>query len=260
MSKPAYIGALASLLLTCMPAWADWRAPIAGAPPILPARFLPRDATAPTAAEVAPELNDADAPIAWIAPLVDRRLTLAERSADLAPDLLEAIMRIEPMYDPTRIYGTEPPSKLVVSAGTATMDSVFADRWRRADPDANVSQRVTYIATAWHRRDALPCDAFKKNRKRAGYEQPALTALTLADCAELARGETPGFDSATPVPIVSGWIAVPTFAAPMPGSCMSSVAFWAARREEIARIEDEMRLRHVWHGGMQGITASVARR
>ena len=265
MSKPAYIGALASLLLLCAPARADWRTPIAGAPPILPARFLPREAkivaTLPSAPAAAAELSDAesDAPIAWIAPLVDRRLTAAERTADLAPELQDAIMRIEPMYDPTRIYGAATPVRMSVSAGTAAMDSVFADRWQRADPDANVNQRVRYIALAWHRRGPLACDAFMKNRPRAGYEQPALTELSRVDCALLARVQTQGFDEEPPAPIVVGWIAVPAFAAPMPGSRMSSDAFWAARRADIARVEAELRLRQVWHGGMQGITASLAR-
>lgn len=253
---------VAAALLTGGSARAEWRGSIAGSRAILPARFVPREpprlvASLPEMRD-APQMPAADSPISWIAPLVDRHLSETQKSASIAPELMDAILRIEPIYDPTRLEGPETTVRASVSAGTATMDNVFADSWDRADPDANVSRRVPYIAMAWTRRGALPCDAFIKNRARAGYERPALTALTQADCAELLRAEdaAPG-DAAAPVPIVPGWIAVPTFAAPMPGSRLSSDAFWAARRAEIARVEEELRLRQTWHGGMQGVSQTM---
>lgn len=287
--KSASIGAVASvLLLACAPAQAEWRTHIAGAPPILPSRFeprtplpddtpgisfeeprlimptVPRSRTAPRAASPAPRIvpaaletaPDAEAPGPWVAPLFDRRLSPAEREADIAPELIDAVLRIEPLYDPTRLYGTALPVRTGVSAGTAAMDNVFADQWQRADLDANVNQRVAYIAMAWHRHGPLPCDAFAKNRAR-GYNQPALTALSRADCAALARTQSAGV---TLAPIVAGLIDVPTFAAPMPGARMSSVAFWEQRRADIARAEEDLKLRRLWHGGKQGVARSFARR
>ena len=276
MSKVAFIIALASLVaaapLTGAPAHAEPRGAIAGSRPILPSRFVPDEPRfvpqgSPRLVASLPEMRDApqlpapDSPISWIAPLVDRRLSEAQRSVNISPDLLDAVMRIEPIYDPTRLEGPQTPVGASVSAGTAAMDNVFADSWDRADPDANVSQRVPYIAMAWMRKGALPCDAFMKNRARAGYERPALTALTQADCAELLHAQSAtSWEAAAPVPIVAGWIAVPTFAAPMPGSRLSSDAFWAARRAEIARVEEELRVRQTWHGGMQGVSKPVVSR
>ena len=264
MSKVAFIIALASIVAAAPLAGgarAEWRGPIAGSRPILPAHFVPSE---PPRLVALPELRgneqepQPDSPIAWIAPLVDRRLNDAQKSASISSDLVDAILRIEPIYDPTRLEGPETPVRATVSAGTATMDNVFADSWDRPDPDANVSRRVPYIAMAWTRSGALPCDAFMKNRARAGYERPALTALTEADCAELLRAEAAAPEDAdAPVPIVPGWIAVPAFAAPMPGSRLSSEAFWAARRAEIARVEDELRMRQTWHGGMQGVSRAA---
>ena len=269
MSKSAIICAfalLAAALLAGGEARAEWHATIAGSKPILPARFVQREpprlvAALPEMPAEPAALPGADSPISWIAPLVDRRLSEAQRTASLAPELQDAIMRIEPIYDPTRLEGPQVPVKLSVAAGTASMNNVFADGWERSDPDANVSRRVPYIAMAWQHGGELPCDAFLKTRARAGYEQPALTALTQADCEELLRAQAATADeAAAPVPIVPGRIAVPTFAAPMPGSRLSSEAFWAARRAEIARVEIDLRMRQTWHGGMQGITRAVARR
>ena len=106
-----------------------------------------------------------------LADLVDRsRLSIAgsaRRSApaDLAPTCMDAILRIEPIYDPTRLEGPQAPARMSVR------------RWHRFDgqrvrrrlgtvpiPDANVSRRVPYIAMAWHHDGPLPCDAFLKNR------------------------------------------------------------------------------------------------
>ena len=286
MSKCVPIGALASLLLVCAPAQADWRTHIAGAPPILPSQFEPRapvrdespgvsfeEPPAPSAPapargavpavpEVTPaaleEAPDEPATPQWVAPMVDRRLNAAERGTDIAPELIDAIARIEPIYDPTRLYGAALANRMAVSAGTAAMDNVFADHWHRADLDANINQKVAYIAMAWHRRGPLLCDAFSKNRAR-GYNQPALTALSHTDCVVLARGETE-VARATIAPVVSGTIDVPTFAAPMPGARMSSVAFWEQRRAEIARAEEELKLRRVWHGGKEGVARNFAGR
>ena len=149
MLRPAFIGVLAPLLLVGWPAAAGLRASIAGANPVLPPRFTPMryEVLGPIGYPRDTQLRgDVDAPVetaapsaVWAFPLVDRHLTAAEKIGALAPDLLEAIGRIEAMYDPKRLDGTGAPPPMAVSAGTAAMNNVFADRWRRADPDPTMS-------------------------------------------------------------------------------------------------------------------------
>lgn len=260
MPKYAFIGALAPLLLLGSPVRADWRTPIGGASPILPPGFtpmgyevlgppptrpmtpIPMPKAIPQPATKADLQPGADAPIVWSLPLVDRPLSQAEKSADIAPELQDAILRIEPIYDPTRLDGPDSVPKRRVFAGTAAMDNVFADRWRRADTDANVNAKVVYLAMAWQMRSMPPCDAFSKSRAH-GYGDPALTELSTEDCDVLLRTEARAFDDAPPVPIVAGHIDVPVFAAPMPGARMSSQDFWAAQKARIAAIQARLRQR-----------------
>ncbi len=246
---------------------------MAGAEPILPSRFtpmgyeiLPAGPKAPDAASgpprlvparlespaiVPPVVGNAEASpaepaakaspplaplaVAWSLPLVDRTLTQTQKTAEIASELVEAISRIEPLYDPTRLEGADAPQVLKISAGTALMDSVFADRWRRASLDPNVDLKVTYLALAW-RTQGVPCEAFSKNRAH-DFGEPALTALSAQDCADVARAQEQRFVDGTPAPIVVAPISVPVFAAPLPGSRLSSKDFWAAQRARVAAIQ-----------------------
>ena len=270
MSKRAFvralIGAVAPLVLVVGATRADWRTPIAGAKPILQSRFTPAGvapaARATTMAAVPPPAGPAalEGLTTWSFPLVDRPLTAAEKAADIAPEMQDAILRIEPIYDPTRLDGPDSPPRKGLAAGTAAMDNVFADRWRMADPDANVNVKVTYLADAWQMKGDLPCDAFTKNRSRGyNYVAPILNALTSRDCRLLLRYEARGFDDPAPVPIAAGPTQPPVFAAPMPGTRLSSEDFWAAQKARIAAIEAQLRLRQGWHGGVKGLTVGLAR-
>ncbi len=177
-------------------------------------------------------------------PMFDRHFSRAEKATPLAPELADAILRIEPIYDPTRLEGPGGAATMVVSAGTATTDDVFADRWHLADPDANVSRLVTTLALAWQAhtwqaKGAVSCQAYAKTRL-VGLDEVAATPLTERECAALLAGQTRGTRDA-PVPIAMAPAAtVPVFAAPLPGSRMSSADFWAAQRARIAAMEGRL--------------------
>ena len=135
---------------------------------------------------------------------------------------------------------------MAVSAGTAMMDDVFADHWHVASADPNVNRKVRYLAMAWQRTGPLPCDAFTKTRPH-GYGDPALNALSASDCAALSPTQTVGLSG--PVEIAAGRNSVPVFAAPLPGSRLSSQDFWAAQRARIAAIQAHL------HRGWEAIPA-----
>ena len=176
----------------------------------------------------------------WVRPLLDRRLSQAEKAAALAPELIDAILRVEPIYDPTRLEGPNTAPTMAISAGTAAMDNVFADRWRLADRDANVAQTATTLATVWQAKGVLPCEAFTK-RRLVGPDEVVQTVLTGNECAALLATEARGFAQDAPVPVTMAPSArVAVFAAPLPGSRMSSADFWTAQKARIAAIQNKL--------------------
>ncbi len=231
MVKLAHVGAVALIASLATPARADRLPPVTGAStPVLFAVVAPLRRHGPPGGDA----------LTWAKPLFDRRLSQAEKTAALAPELIDAVLRIEPIYDPTRLAGPDTPAAMAISGGTAAMDNVFADRWRLADPDANVAQRTTTLATVWQTKGALPCEAYTKSRL-VGPDEVVATALTGAECALLIATQARGFAQVGPIPIAtapSG--SVPVFAAPLPGSRMSSADFWAARKARVAAIQDRL--------------------
>jgi hypothetical protein len=259
MARLVLIGALAPLLALGAPARADWRSPISGAKPILPTGFTPQHyvigsltiTPAPPALPRAPIMPGGDktggfAAGGWSLPLLDRTPSAAEKAADLAPELQDAILRIEPIYDPTRLEGPDEPVAMAITAGTASMDNVFADRWRRDDLDPNVDIKTTALALTWARTGERRCDAYTRARPHP-IGEPALTALDADDCRALLAQAAKGFDDDAQSPIVVAVLDVPVFAAPLPGSRLSSADFWAARRARVAAIQ--ARLRRRWQAG-----------
>jgi hypothetical protein len=243
--------ALAMLASAQRPAHADMNATIAGAAPTLSDEFTPRaqpwtEAVAappehprPAVLEAAP--FEPRAPVAtWTRPLTDRQLGSAEKTAALAPDLVDALLRIESIYDPTRVDLLGDAPAMEVRAGTASMNNVFADRWHLADTDPNVHYRVRYLAQAWMQPLDQDCDAFSKNRSSDGG--PALTALSAGDCARLARVRS-NADDAWMV-IARAAVEIPIFAAPLPGARLAGSDFWAAQKARIAAIQ--ARLQNKW--------------
>ncbi|WP_158811550.1 hypothetical protein [Beijerinckia sp. L45] len=253
-----FVGLIAFAMLAAAqrPARADMGATITGAAPTLSDdEFTPldrhRDEITPEPANpmiTGTEPLQPQAP-SWTRPLTERQLGATERASDLAPDLLDALLRIESIYDPTRVdlFGETPAME--IRAGTASMNNVFADRWHLADTDPNVHYRVRYLAQAWMRSGDSDCDAFSKNRSSDGG--PALTALSASDCDRLARVRS-NPDEAWMV-IARAAVDLPVFAAPLPGARLSSNDFWAAQKARIAAIQT--RLQTKW----QAPTALSAR-
>ena len=179
------------------------------------------------------------ATFAFDTPLFDRHLSAAEKAADLAPELVDAILRIEPIYDPTRLEGPVAPPTMMVSAGTAAMNNVFADRWRLATADATVTLTTTSIAHAWMGKGTRACEAFTTRRATPDGDQ-VIAALTRSECALLLTTEAAGFSDAPPIPVAAARLDVPVFAAPLPGARMTSADFWAAQKVRIAAIQRKL--------------------
>ena len=252
MAKLAHIGAMALLASLVIPARADRHPPtlgLAASPPMLFALVVPLRRRGASRGVV----------FTWSRPLFDRRLSQAEKAVPLAPELIDAILRVEPIYDPTRLEGPFTMPTMAISAGSAAMDNVFADRWRLADPDANIAQTATTLAMVWQAKGTLPCGAFTK-RQLVGPDAVVATALTGSKCALLLAGQARGFARDAPIPIVKASSAsVPVFAAPPPGSRMSSADFWAAQKARVAAIRSK--LPGSWPtGGDQATRAGHGRR
>ena len=166
-------------------------------------------------------------------PLFERHLTVAERSADLAPELINAILRIEGIFDPTRQGVFGPALRMKIRAGTASMTDVFGEHWRRADTDPNVHARVAYLAQEWLKPAARVCADFWRFRPQdiaAGLDM-----LAPADCERLMRRRV-GYDAHEIVVIERQATVLPVFAAPYPGSRFSPEALQAVVKAHLRAV------------------------
>ncbi len=236
---------------------ADWRDPIAGATAILPTHFEPDDGTLTVHVSPRHEQGGSEsgtAPPGWSLPLVDRHLETSARFAPLAVELLEAVSRVEPIYDTTLLDGPNVAAPLRVSAGTAEMRDLFGDHWRLASADANVDADARPLATAWTAgAEPRACNAYRV-RRRHDWNEPALSALTAADCRAISARQARGFADASPLPVAVAAPPIPVFAAPEPGSRMSSTDFWAAQRARIDSIHAH--LHRKWIGSRIALRSS----
>lgn len=229
---------------------ADWRDPIGGATAVLPAQFEPDDGTltvhiSPRRAPAPPD--GGAAPFHWSQPLVDRHLGAGERFAPLGIGLQEAIGRIEPIYDPTLLDGPNDLVPMHVSAGSAETRDLFGDHWRLASADANVDADARPLAVAWTAAAApRPCSAYRV-RRRHDWHEAALSATTAADCRAILARQARSFADTSPLPVAVAAPPIPVFAAPEPGSRMTSADFWTAQRARIASIHAH--LGRKWIGG-----------
>ena len=172
-------------------------------------------------------------PASFFPPLTERTLSASRRAEPIEPELREAMERIEPVMDPTRLDGPFVPPVFRIWPGTASLVDAFGEHWRLASDDPNVQLPVSPYALAWHRAASLACDDFVKNRAHP-VGAPALSALSRADCERVRRRAAQRRDDAAPVPIVAAALKLAVFAAPPPGSRMTSQDFWAAQK---ARVE-----------------------
>ncbi len=226
----------------------EWR-DIKGGRAILPPRFVPSSSD-PVTASLPRKLprDTSETPpnplmARWILPLMDRALTPTERTDGLAPELQEAINRVEPMFDPTRLDGPLDAIPLRISTGSASLDDVFGEHWHLASDDPNIEIRVSSVGLAWRLAALLPCDFFLKRRPREVGDL-ALDSLTEEDCARMMRRRAKRFDDSRPIVIVSASISLPAFAAPSPGARLSSSDFWAAQKARVEAVE--ARLQQKW--------------
>ena len=247
-AAPAFVGV----------ALAEWRDPIAGANEMLPADFEQGEAMltvhlAPRRDPASPE--DGASPLRWSQPLVDRHLDPSTRTAPLAAELLEAIDRVEPIYDPTRLDGPNVAAPLRISAGSAETRDLFGDHWRIASLDANVDAEARPLAAAWMAGPApRPCGAYRV-RRRHDWNEPALSATNAGDCRAIRLRQARSFADTSPLPVAIAAPPIPVFAAPEPGSRMSSADFWAAQRARIDGIRAH--LHRKWAGARAALRASV---
>lgn len=177
----------------------------------------------------------------WTAPLLERTLTAGERAEGLAPDLQDAIMRMEPIYDPTRLDPWT-ATAMRVWAGAASLFDVFGERWRLASDDPNVNARSLTVGLAWQASGPRTCEGFTKRRAHE-FGEAALTAMTETDCARQRRWLR---DDVAPLPVVAAPLDLPAFAAPLPGARMTSEAFWAAQEARMLSIRAH--LQRKWQG------------
>ena len=216
-------------------AWRD----IKGAEAILAPRFVsPNAEIVPVSAKTTLPSNDTPPTLTgrWILPLIDQSLTQTEKTEGLAPDLQDAIYRMEPMFDPTRVDGPLDAVPLRISPGSAALADVFGEQWHLASDDPNVDIQVPSIGIGWRLAAIAPCDFFRKRRPRE-VGMLALDALSLKDCSRILHRRGRRGDDAEPLVVVGAPISLAAFAAPMPGGRLSSTDFWAAQKARVAAIE-----------------------
>lgn len=157
---------------------------------------------------------------------LELHLSAADKAVGLAPHLLDAILRMEGMYDPTRVRVFGSALRMQIRPGTASMTDVFGDRWTRVSVDPNLHRRVRYIAEGWLRPRAGGCDDFWMFRRN---ESPVMIdRLAPHECRQLRSSD----DAAAPV--VAARLSLPAFAAPYPGNRLSSAEL---RAEQAAHIQ-----------------------
>lgn len=253
------IATLAGALLAAVGvARADWRDPIAGANEILPADFEQGEAMLtvhPVSRRDPPSREDGASSPRWSQPLVDRHLDPGSRAAPLAAALLEAIDRVEPIYDPTRLDGPNVVVPLHISAGSAETRDLFGDHWRVASADANVDADARPLAVAWLA-GPIPraCGAYRV-RRHHDWSEAALSATTAADCRAIRIRQARSFADTSPLPVAIAAPPIPVFAAPEPGSRMSSADFWVAQRARIDSIHAH--LHRKWTGTRTALRATT---
>ena len=248
-----------------------WFTAISGSRAILTTQFVTRSTAAAGSTPTAEAASDDEAretnealqnaampalTVHWSLPLVSRFLSPSRRLESMSPDLQDAINRIEPIYDQTRFDGlySDATAPLRVSSGTASLGDIFGEHWHLASDDPNVNARVSVIGLAWRRSGNEPCEAFTKDRQHEAGE-PTLTHLDEWDCRKLQDRQARRVSDAAPIPLVVAPLSVPVFAAPMPGSRLSSEDFWAAQKARINAIQ--ARLRRKWDAARPAMPAPV---
>lgn len=160
----------------------------------------------------------------WTPPLLfERTLSQAERMRDLAPDLKDAILRMDGMYD--AVVGVDPSENRIGWVPPAV-------------PSATVRQRTT----ASYMEGLGPCEVYVQPRSR---RTRSLALAASQDCFTMMRSEPWHMRGLERSAFASAADSAPVFAAPLPGARMSSKAFWAAQKQRVLAME--AKLNHGWH-------------
>lgn len=190
-----------------------------------------------------PPRKPAPEPTADWTPLLDLHLTPSERAAPLAAELTDAILRIEGIYDPTRIGYFGRALRMEVRAGTMSMINVFADGWTIVFADPNVHRRLRYLAEGWLWSGPPACADFRRVRPHdslAMFDQ-----LSDQDCRWLRASRVEDGPSA----VVAAPLSLPVFAAPYPGNRLSHQELMQAQAEHALAVRERLRiLRPLWPG------------
>ena len=173
-------------------------------------------AAAPSASEatIFSKFASSDAFVSYH-PLLDRALSDAEKTQEMAPELTDAMGRIEGMYDPTRVGALGPALRMQIRPGTVSMTNVFGDRWLRADVDPNVHYKVHTFAEVWLHPLPRGCDGFTRFRPNDGVL--LLDAMGPGDCARIARLRKRDPYAVVYQAVSSAPMSLPLFAAPYAG-------------------------------------------
>lgn len=187
-------------------------------------------------------------------PLLDLHPSLAERAAPLPAELTDAILRIEGIYDPTRIGYFGRALRMEVRAGTMSMNNVFADGWMVSFADPNVHRRLRYLAEGWLWPGPSACADFRRVRPHdslATFDQ-----LSDQDCRWL-RARHVMDRSAT---VVAAPLSLPVFAAPYPGNRLSHKELMQAQSQHALAVRERLRiLRPIWMPGKTRPAADLMR-
>ena len=144
--------------------------------------------------------------------LFDRNLSRAKRAEPLTGDLQDAILRIEGIYDPTRVGMFGPALRMSVRPGSASMNNVFGDRWIISTSNPNLHYRVHYLAEAWLWPRETSCSLYFHVRP-ASSATLLLDILSEQDCEDIKA-----LDDWHQMLLASWEPSLPIFDAPYPGS------------------------------------------
>ncbi len=138
---------------------------------------------APCVARVA-NRNDVSHPGASQSMSISRFRLLAEsqaRLADIPVDLVDAVIKVESDYDPTRIGSVGEIGLMQIRPATAAMLGFHGSLTELADPATNIRYGTTYLAQAWRLTHGDVCRTLMKYR--AGHGQEQMSQLSVTYCS-----------------------------------------------------------------------------
>ena len=103
------------------------------------------------------------------------------RRAGVPADLVDAVMKVESGYDPSRIGGVGEIGLMQVRPATAAMLGFHGTALDLADPATNIHYGATYLGQAWQLTHGDVCRTLMKYR--AGHGQEGMSQLSAIYCS-----------------------------------------------------------------------------